>query len=303
MSTSGQRIAIGGASGLIGSHLGAFLASKGYTIVRLVRGRAAVGPNEIAWDPAAGRLESTALEGIDAVVNLAGENVGAGRWSEERKRAIRESRVRSSGLLANALAGLARKPAVFVNASAIGYYGDRGEEVLTESSPPGTGFLAEVGREWEVAAAPARLAGVRTVIPRLGVVLSTSGGALAKMLPIFRKGLGGVIGAGHQYMSWIDLDDLLGVLAAAIERPDMEGVFNVVTSHPVTNREFVKTLASVLGRPAVVPMPATAVKIGFGEMGRELLLAGQRVFPERLEQLGFAFKYPRLADSLQHQLG
>jgi uncharacterized protein (TIGR01777 family) len=258
--------------------------------------------DEILWDPAAGSIDAAALEGFDAVVHLSGQNIAGGRWTAKFKQKLRDSRLDSTGLLARTLAGLQRRPAVLICASAIGFYGDRGQEVLTEESAAGTGFLPELCQAWEAAAAPARDAGVRVVHPRIGVVLSPRGGALKPMLTPFKLGLGGIVGTGRQFWSWISLDDLLGVIEHCIADPGMAGPVNAVAPHPVTNREFTKTLGVVLHRPTLLPVPALVVSAAFGEMGRTLLLGSSRVSPAKLEAAGFSFRHPDLEGALRHAL-
>lgn len=294
------KIAVSGASGLVGSALVPFLTAGGHSVLRLTRRPA--GKGEVSWDPEGGRIEAEKLEGLDAVVHLAGESIAAGRWSAARKARIRESRVRGTRLIAETLRGLKRRPAVLVCASAIGFYGDRPEPV-EESSPPGEGFLAGVCREWEAAAAPAAAAGVRTVHLRFGIVLSPAGGALAKMLPPFKLGAGGPVGSGRQAMSWVAIDDVLGAVHFAIQRDVLSGPVNVTAPGAVSNREFGRTLGRVLGRPAFAPLPAFMARLLFGEMGRELLLEGARVRPARLQAAGFEFLYPDLEPALRHVLG
>ena len=298
-----ERVVISGASGLIGGALAGALAADGHAVGRLVRPGPAVRLGDVAWDPTAGRIDAAALEGADAVVHLAGESIAAGRWTAARKRAIRDSRVGGTRLLAEAVAGLRRPPRVLVSASAVGYYGDRGDEPLTEASAPGQGFLAEVAVAWEAAAEPARRAGLRVVHPRIGLVLAAAGGALPKMLTPFRLGLGGVIGDGRQQVSWIALDDLVSVLRHLLTTDSLAGPVNAVAPAPVDNRELTRTLARVLGRPALLPLPASVVRLVFGEMGLALLLASARVLPARLEATGFRFRNPTLEAALRAVLG
>ncbi|MCS6924294.1 MAG: TIGR01777 family oxidoreductase [Candidatus Binatia bacterium] len=298
-----MRIVVTGASGLIGSALVPFLTTGGHQVTRLVRSQPRPGAAEVQWDPLAGRLEATALEGVDAVVHLAGENVAAGRWTAARKAAIRDSRVRGTQVLCDALARLSRPPRVVVSASAIGYYGDRGDELLREDSAPGAGFLAEVCRAWEAATQPAVQKGIRVVLLRFGVVLSPAGGALAKMLLPFKIGLGGVVGSGKQYMSWIGIDDAVGAIHHVLHTEALQGPVNVVAPHPVTNAEFTATLARVLRRPALVPLPAVAARLVFGEMADALLLASARVEPTRLLATAYSFRHATLEDALRHVLG
>ena len=296
-----MKILVTGASGLVGSALVPLLRADGHEAARLVR--SAPGAGDVPWDPDAGTLGAEALEGFDGVVHLAGENIASGRWNAEKKRRIRESRVRGTRLLAGTLAALERPPRVLVSASAVGFYGDRGEEELTESSPAGTGFLAEVCREWEAATEAAEGKGVRVVHARLGIVLSAQGGALAKMLTPFKLGVGGVIGNGRQYMSWVTLDDATAALGHLLAADTVTGPVNVVAPAPVTNREFTATLGRVLHRPAVFPVPGPMARLAFGEMAEALLLASARVKPEKLLGSGYAFRHGSLTEGLRHVLG
>ena len=291
-------VAISGAGGLVGSSLVDSLEARGCRVLRLVR-RRAVGDGEIAYDPSADRIDAQRLEGLDALVHLAGENIAARRWSQVQKRRIRDSRVAGTRLIARTLAELTRPPGVLINASAIGYYGNRGDEILDESSGAGVGFLAETCREWEAQAALAEVAGIRVVLLRTGVVLSRSGGALARMLLPFRLGLGGRIGDGRQFMSWIGIDDLIGVIQRALSTTDFSGPLNAVAPSPVRNAEFVRELSAVLRRPAVVPLPSFAVRLLLGEMGAELLLGSTRVMPQALVRSGFRFRHPELSSALE----
>jgi hypothetical protein len=290
------KVLVSGASGLIGSALLPALQSSGYEVTRLVRS-AASGKSDIAWDPSR-PLAPESVSGFDAVVHLAGESI-VGRWTDAKKRRVRESRVQGTRNLAEALAATPQAPRVFISASAIGYYGDRGEETLREESSSGSGFLPEVCREWEAAAEPARKAGIRTAQMRFGVVLSASGGALQKMLPPFRMGVGGNIGSGRQWMSWIDIDDVVGAIQHVIKADNLRGPVNVAGPNPVRNAEFTKTLASVLSRPAIFPMPAFAARLLFGQMADELLLASQRVEPDKLLASGYVFQKPELRAALE----
>jgi uncharacterized protein (TIGR01777 family) len=297
-----MKIAVTGASGLLGSAFVPFLTAGGHEVRRLVR-RAPQSEEEIRWDPARGEIAAAALEGVAAVVHLSGENVAAGRWTDARKARIRTSRIDSTRTLARALASLKQRPKVLISASAIGYYGDRGEEWVTESSRPADDFLAELAVDWEAAAGPAAEAGIRVAHPRIGVVLSPAGGALGKLLPPFRLGLGGVVGPGSQYMSWVALDDVLAGLHHALVDESVSGPFNLVAPEPVTNREFTKTLGRVLGRPTVAPLPAFVLKAVLGEMADATLLASTRVRPDRLLSSGYRFRFPHLEGALRHMLG
>jgi uncharacterized protein (TIGR01777 family) len=285
------KILVSGSSGLIGAALIPALKSSGYEITCLVRGTAS-SRDQIQWDPAQ-PLVPESVSGFDAVVHLAGESI-VGRWTEAKKRRIRESRVKGTLRLAEALAQAPQRPRVLISASAIGYYGDRGEETLREDSASGSGFLPEVCREWEDATEPATKAGIRTAQMRFGLVLSRHGGALQKMLPPFRLGVGGNMGSGRQWWSWVDIDDLVGAVQHVIKTETLRGPVNVVGPSPVTNAEFTKTLASVLSRPAILPMPAFAARLVFGQMGDELLLASQRVEPAKLLASGYVFQKPDL---------
>lgn len=295
-----MRIAISGASGFLGSHLATILRKQGDEVLALVRHRPAGG--EIGWDPAAGTMEREKLDAVDAVFHLAGANI-ATRWTDGAKRTIRESRVRGTSLLASGLAGLARKPRVLISVSAVGIYGDRGDEILTEHSAPGAGFLAEVAQAWEAAAQPARDAGIRVAHPRFGIILSADGGALVKMLPPFRLGLGGKLGSGMQWMSWVALDDVLSGLLHILRSDELRGPVNLVAPEPVRNHEFTRILAEELHRPALFTVPRAALYLRFGrEMVNEVLIGSARVRPERLSESGFSFQYPALRAALAHVL-
>jgi len=296
-----MNILVTGASGLVGSALASSLTSTGHGVTRLVRRQLHSGEKAARWDPLAGTIDASAFEGVDAVVHLAGENI-AERWTAAKKVNIRDSRIKGTQVLCEALARLASPPKVLVSASAIGYHGDRGEEPLSEESAPGRGFLAEVCRAWEATTEPARQTGLRVVQLRFGVVLSPAGGALAKILPPFRLGLGGMLGSGRQYMSWIALDDAIGAIQHAIVTDSLQGPINAVAPQAVTNQEFTKTLGKVLGRPTVVPLPAFATRLMFGEMADELLLASARVQPAKLLASGYRFRYPELEGALRHLL-
>jgi uncharacterized protein (TIGR01777 family) len=300
-----MRIAITGSTGLVGSEVVTVLSAAGHEVVRLVRRAPAPGEKAVLrWDPAKREVAAAELEGFDAVIHLAGENVGSGRWTAVRKAAIRDSRVNGTRFLCDTLAGLARPPKTLVCASAIGIYGDRGGDALTEESPLAAGFLPEVCREWEAASAPAVQKGIRVVTLRIGVVLSPKGGALSRMLPLFRAGLGGVIGSGRQYVSWVALDDLPLIILHALQCGDLSGPVNAVAPHPVTNRELTQALGKALSRPTPLPVPAFAIRLAVGgEMADALLLASARGIPRRLEETGYPFRFPELPAALRHLLG
>lgn len=317
-----MRILITGSRGLIGSALVPFLKAEGHETARVVRpgsnraagvhaagdsaardsaaGNRAAG--DILWDPAAGHVDSGAMEGFDAAIHLAGENLGEGRWSVERKRALIDSRVQGTRLLSETLAKLRHPPGTLVSVSAIGYYGDRGDELVTEESAAGVGFLPEIAQAWEAAAEPARRAGLRVVHPRLAMVLSTRGGALAKLLTPFRLGLGTRFGSGMQYMSWITIDDVSAAFLHLIEHPELAGPVNLSAPGAVRNREFTRILGRVLSRPALLAAPAFALRLLLGEMADEMLLSGARVEPQRLLRSGFRFRHPELEGALRHLL-
>jgi uncharacterized protein (TIGR01777 family) len=294
-------ILISGASGLIGRALTERLRAAGDNVQTLVRRKPKESEGEIAWDPEAGVLDSSRLDGVDAVVHLAGRPIDS-RWTEATKQAIRDSRVKGTRMLAEAAARLPTRPKVFICASAVGFYGSRGDELLDEDSSPGQGFLADVCRQWEEAASPARDAGLRTVHLRSGIVLSRRGGMLARVLPPFKIGAGVVVGTGRQWMSWISLADATAAIQYAIAAADLSGPVNLATAQPVPNAEFTHTLGKILGRPTLLPFPAFAVKLLFGEMGDELLLAGQKVMPKKLLASGFHFAHPDLEPALRWAL-
>jgi uncharacterized protein len=291
-----SRILVSGVSGPIGAALLPSLRASGWTVVRLVRG-VVTGDGHIAWDPAA-PIAAEEVSGFDAVIHLAGESI-VGRWTAAKKRKIRDSRVLGTSNLAQALARAEEKPKVFICGSAIGYYGNRGDEALSEESEPGAGFLAEVCQEWEEATTLAVQADIRTAHIRTGVVLSPKGGALGAMLVPFKMGLGGRTGDGRQWMSWIDVQDMVGAIHHILKNDLLQGAVNMVAPKPVRNADFAATLASVLGRPAIFPMPAFAAKLAFGEMGEELLLGSQKVEPGKLISSGYPFRYRELRGSLE----
>jgi len=296
-----MKILIGGSHGLVGTALIKSLEAEGHKVFRLVR-YAPRSDAEVEWSPDRYSIALAMIEGFDAVVNLAGESIAEGRWTEEKKRRIRESRVKGTKLLGDALATLTKPPRTFICASAIGYYGNRGDELLTETSAPGDDFLAEVCVEWEKATALATEKGIRVVNARFGVILDAKGGALAKMLPPFRMGLGGRVGSGKQWMSWIALDDVIGGIKFALANDSLKGPVSFVAPNPVTNAEFTKMLGKVLSRPTLFPIPAFGVRLAFGEMGDALLLSSQRVEPKRLVEAGYQFQYFVLDSALRHVL-
>jgi len=297
------RILVSGVSGPIGTALVPSLKASGAQITRLTRGAAPAAANNndhLPWEPSR-PVSPEAVSGFHAVIHLAGESI-VGRWTPAKKERIRRSRILGTQNLAQALAQANEKPEVFVCGSAIGYYGDRNDEVLREESSPGSGFLAEVCREWEEATRAAAAAGIRTVQIRTGIVLSPNGGALGKMLPPFKLGLGGRVGDGHQWMSWIDIQDMVGGIHHILNSDLLHGPVNMVAPRPLTNMEFTRTLGRVLSRPTILPVPKTAVRLAFGEMGQEVLLASQRVEPSKLIMSGYPFRYQELTASLQHVL-
>lgn len=297
-SLSGARVAVTGASGLVGRALAKQLATRGARLAPIVRKSSPGAADEILWNPSDGTLDVARLAGADAVVHLAGENIAGRRWNDAVKRDIRDSRVNGTRLLAESLARLDRKPRVLVSASAIGYYGHRGDALLGEESGPGTGFLSDVCQAWERATEPAERAGIRVVHLRIGVVLTPAGGALQKMLLPFKLGAGGRMGSGGQYWSWISLDDLVGSILHCLVHEDVSGAVNAVAPGTVTNREFTAELAKALHRPAIFPMPAFAARLALGEMADALLLASTRVAPLKLQESGYKFQHPTLAGAL-----
>ena len=299
-----MKVLISGSTGLIGSALISALATAGHDVVRLVRSAPKSDGSEVYWDPESERIDTVGLEGMDAVVHLAGENVGSGRWTRAKKARIFDSRVKGTRLLCESLANLNHPPQVLVCASAIGYYGSRGAEVMNEGSASGTGFLADVCRKWEIATEFVGHAEIRVVNLRMGIVLSLAGGPLEKMLPPFKMGVGGILGKGRQYMSWIALDDAVGAIHHTLVTDSLQGPVNNVAPYPVTNREFTKALGRVLRRPTLFPLPSFGLRIMFGrEIANELFLSSTRVEPARLLETGYAFQYPRLEDALRHVLG
>jgi uncharacterized protein len=295
-----MKVLISGATGMIGSALSQELADGGHRVNCLTRSPGS--SDDVGWDPSAGEVDTSRLEGVDAVVHLAGESIAEGRWTSARKRSILESRRQGTRLLAETIANLSEPPGVMVSASAVGYYGDRGNELLREQSGPGKNFLAEVCQVWEGAADPARRAGIRVVHTRFGIVLSPKGGALGTTLPIFKLGGGGRIGNGRQYWSWVALDDIVGSIIHALTTDALEGPANVGSPNPLTNAEYTKVLGKVLNRPTIFPLPAPAARLMLGEVADELLLASARMEPARLKETGYEFRYPELEGALRNLL-
>ncbi len=294
-----MKVLISGASGLIGTALTDELRAHGHAVGHLVRPGATARAGDVRWDPAAGSADLDAMDGVEAVVNLGGASIGEGRWTLERKKILRTSRVDSTRVLVDLLARMKKKPRTFLSASAVGYYGDRGDEILTETSRAGEDFLARLASNWEAEAMRAKASGMRTVILRFSVVLSRKGGALARMLTPFRMGVGGRLGSGKQWMSWIALEDAARIARFAIEDEKVGGAVNVVAPNPVQNFEFTRVLASVLHRPAVFPVPAFALRLMLGEMADALLLSSQRAHPKRLLQAGYEFRFDSLEPALR----
>ncbi len=298
-----MRVAVTGASGLIGSRLVRALQADGHEVTRLVR-RPPTAPDEVRWDPASGTVDRVGLEGHDAVVHLAGAGLGDHRWTNAYKAKVLDSRVAGTSLLAETLASLDRPPAVLASGSAVGYYGDRGDEELTERSAPGTGFLAEVVQAWEAAAAPASRAGIRVALLRSGIVQAPEGGALGRLLLPFRLGVGGRMGSGRQWLSWVAIDDEVGAIRHVLTDRSLEGPVNLTAPNPVTNAEYTRTLGRVLHRPTLLPTPTPALQLMLGrELVSEMLLGGQRVLPRVLQASGYTFAYRTLADALAALLG
>jgi uncharacterized protein (TIGR01777 family) len=297
-----MKIAVTGSHGLIARHLLPELGAAGHEVIRLVRG-GGTDPGTVAWDPAAGTVDAAGLTGIDAAIHLAGVGIAGTRWTAAHKQAVVDSRTEGTSLLARTLAALDPKPGVLLSASAIGFYGDRDDELLTERSSSGSGFLAEVCRRWEAAAAPASAAGIRTALLRTGIVQAADGGALKTQLPIFRVGLGARFGRGRQWVSWISIADEVGAILHALADPSIEGPVNLTAPHPVTNAEYTAALGRALHRPAVLSAPPLAVKVLLGpEMASEMLLASQRVEPGVLERTGYQWRHPTLDDALRSEL-
>jgi hypothetical protein len=293
-----MKVLISGGAGLVGAALTESLRSEGHTVARLVRPDGAASAGDIRWDPTSGFINLDAMEAADAVVNLNGASIGGGRWTPTRKKLLRTSRVDSTRFLVDSIVRLKQKPRVLVSASAVGYYGNRGDEILNESSASGNDFLAELCRDWEAGALRAQSSGIRTVLPRFGIILSAKGGALTQMLTPFKLGFGGRLGGGKQWMSWVALDDVVGILRAALSNEQASGPVNVVAPNPVQNSEFTRVLAGVLHRPAIFPAPAFALRVALGEMADALLLSSQRVQAERPPAAAYAFRYENLEPAL-----
>jgi uncharacterized protein (TIGR01777 family) len=294
-----MKILLSGSSGLVGSALSPFLSQQGHAVTHLVRNQLQSG---VYWNPEGGLINSTPFEGFDAVIHLAGDNIAKGRWNEEKKKRIRDSRVKGTKLLADALARAKQPPQTLIVASAVGFYGSRFAQVLKEDAAAGTGFLADVCRAWEVAAQPATQKGIRVVHLRFGMILSPAGGALKMMLIPFKLGVGGKIGNGQQYVSWIAIDDAVGAIGHILATPALQGPVNVVSPYPMTNLELTKTLGRVLERPTLLPLPGFVAKLALGEMANDLLLSSQRAEPAALVKTNFTFRYPRLEHALRHLL-
>ena len=301
-----MKILVTGSTGLVGTALVSALARNGHTVCRLVRPESAVGSGtkdgfDVAWNPATGELGGAGV-GPDAVVNLAGASIADGRWTAQRKALLGSSRIDSTRALVTALARMNARPSVLISASAIGIYGNRGDETLTEESKQGTDFLAGLAQKWEAEALKAEALGIRVVLARFGIILAREGGALPKMLLPFKLGAGGRLGSGKQWMSWVTLEDVVGILRLAIEKPSIRGALNVVSPQPLQNAEFTKLLAKTMHRPALFPVPAFALRLALGEMADALLLSSQRVAPKKLEQIGYAFLHPDLPAALNYVL-
>jgi uncharacterized protein (TIGR01777 family) len=293
-----MRIIISGASGLVGSALVPSLREAGHDVVRLVRSSSAAAEDAAVWDPARGEIDASLLNHADAVINLNGRSIAQGRWSERVKNELRSSRIDSTTTLANAIGEVDRPPQILINASAVGYYGDRGDEILDETSSIGEGFLAELSRDWEAAALAADSEQTRVVLLRLGIVIA-NGGALGKMLTPFKLGLGGPVGSGKQYWPWIAINDVCGIVGHVLDNDEIRGPVNVVAPHEVNSAEFARTLGGVLSRPAIIPMPAFAARLALGEMAQSLLLASQRVRPKVLESQRYDFASPSLEHGIR----
>jgi uncharacterized protein (TIGR01777 family) len=297
-----MKVLISGSTGLVGAALSENLRRDGHEVARFVRPGEEIRVGDVRWDPQSREFNAAAADGADAVVHLAGASIADGRWNDARKLILRSSRVEATHYLVAALAKLKKPPKTLVSASAIGYYGNRGEELLTEESAPGGGFLARLARDWEAEAARAEQSQIRTVILRFGVILAAHGGALAKMLTPFKLGVGGKIGTGKQWMSWLTLGEAVGLVRYALETTSLRGALNAVSPTPVRNIEFTRALGQAVHRPTILPMPAFAARAAFGEMADALLLSSQRVIPRRLQEAGYQFRAPELDGALQEVL-
>jgi uncharacterized protein (TIGR01777 family) len=298
-----MRILVSGSTGFIGGALVPFLTTGGHDVIRLSRNGPSSDEAVVRWDWVGREIDLSSLDRLDAVVHLAGENLGNGRWSRQKKQRIRDSRVQGTKFLCESLAKLTNPPKVLVSASAVGYYGSHGDKIIDEHSPPAPSFLSKVCRGWEEATEPARQSGIRVVNLRIGMVLSPAGGSLAHLLPPFKAGLGGPVGSGAQYVSWISIDDLVGLILTALRDDSLVGPVNAVAPHAVTNRELTKTLGRILGRPTAMALPAFAARLAFGELADELLLSSARVNPAKLLAAGYEFRHPTLEKALRHVLG
>lgn len=294
-----MKILISGASGLVGKALASALRAEGHTIARLVRPGGAASGGDVLWDPMAASVDLPAMEGFDAVVHLSGAGIVGGRWTPARKAVLRSSRIDTTRVIVDALANLKQKPQAFICASGTGYYGDRGDEILNESSSAGTDFLALLARDWEAEAARAELSGIRAVMLRFGVILSAKGGALPRMLLPFRLGIGGRFGTGNQWLSWIALEDTVEIIRSAISDARLRGPLNVTSPNPVRNAEFTRVVAAALHRPAIFSAPAFALRLALGEMADALLLASQRVRPGKLLEISYSFRFETLDAALR----
>jgi len=289
-----MKIVISGSHGLVGKALSKALVADSHEVFDLVRQKAPAGPRDIEWHPNEGVIDSASLENFDAVIHLAGENIAEGRWTDEKKRRIYDSRIKGTQLLSNALTSLAKTPTTFLSASATGFYGNRGDEILDENATAGSGFLAKVCRDWEQATKAAEEAGIRVIQLRFGPILAREGGMLDKMLTPFKLGVGGKVGSGEQFISWVAIDDVVGAIKLALADGSLRGPLNIVSPNPVTNEEFTKVLGHALNRPTAMSIPAFAARFAFGEMADEMLLVSQRVVPKKLKEAGFEFQYPEL---------